>query len=118
MYSKITIACCALVIIFGFTTVSNISKKGFVKIFDGKTTKGWHNYNKTEVGAAWKVEDGALHLDAATKEGRGNLVCDQAYENYHLKYEWKISPNGNSGLLFNVIEDAKYSEPYLTGPEM
>jgi hypothetical protein len=119
MYSKLTIACCALFIIFGFTTLSkNTAKKGFVKIFDGKTTKGWHCYNKTTVGAAWKVEDGALHLDAATKEGRGNLVSDAAYENYHLKYEWKISLKGNSGLLFNVVEDAKYSEPYFTGPEM
>jgi hypothetical protein len=118
MYNKLTIAGCALVVIFGFTTLPNNAAKGFVKIFDGKTTKGWHSYNKTEAGDAWKVEAGALHLDATVKEGRGNLVTDNAYENYHLKYEWKISKNGNSGLLFNVIEDAKYSEPYFTGPEM
>ncbi len=118
MYRKRALIGCALVAIFAFTTAKKNTAKGFVKIFDGKTTKGWHTYNKTEAGGAWKVEAGALHLDATTKEGRGNLVTDNDYENYHLKYEWKISKNGNSGLLFNVIENTKYSEPYFTGPEM
>ena len=118
MNSKLTIAGCALIVISGFTFLPKNATKGFVKIFDGKTTKGWHTFNKTEAGSAWKVEGGALHLDATAKEGRGNLITDNVYENYHLKYEWKISKNGNSGLLFNVVEDAKYSEPYLTGPEM
>ena len=118
MYNKLTIAGCALIVIFGFTTISKTTTKGFVKIFDGKTTKGWHTYNKIGAGSAWEVSGGAIHLNATAKEGRGNLVTNNAYENYHLRYEWKISANGNSGLLFNVIEDAKYSEPYFTGPEM
>ncbi len=113
----LTIAICLFFTVTAFTPLPKKSG-GFVKIFDGKTTKGWHTYNKQIAGSAWKVEDGALHLDATAKEGRGNLITDEAYENYHLKYEWKIAANGNSGLLFNVAEDAKYAEPYFTGPEM
>lgn len=96
-------------------------EKGFVSLFDGKTTNGWHTYGKTGVGAAWDVQDGALHLQAKGKkpEDRGDLVTDKEYENYHLKLEWKISEGGNSGVIFNVHEDvAKYSTTYLTGPEM
>ncbi len=118
MFKLLTIAAGVLFVATSFTPSPKNNAKGFVKIFDGKSTKGWHTYNKKEAGSAWKVEAGALHLDATAKEGRGNLVTDESYENYHLKYEWKISPNGNSGLLFNVVEDAKYNEPYFTGPEM
>lgn len=95
--------------------------QGFVSLFDGKTTSGWHTYGKNYAGAAWNVEDGALHLNVKDKkpEDRGDLVTNKEYENYHLKLEWKISEGGNSGIIFNVHEDtAKYSQTYLTGPEM
>jgi hypothetical protein len=99
------------------------AKDGWVSLFDGKTTNGWHSYGKSSAGKAWKVQDGTLMLDIASKkempsEG-GDLVTNEEYENYHLKIEWKISPKGNSGIIFNVNEDAaKYPNTYNTGPEM
>jgi len=92
--------------------------KGFTPIFDGKTTTGWHTYGENSAGQAWEVSDGALHLNTNVKEGRGDLVTDKEYENYHLKLEWKIAEGGNSGVIFNVHEDAKYDNTYNTGPEM
>ena len=32
--------------------------------------------------------------------------------------EWKIANCGNSGIMFNVVEDAKYDYVWQTGPEM
>jgi len=84
----------------------------------------WHVYNKPGVfGESWHLKDGVLHLDASEKvNGRivngGNLVYDEVFENFHFKFEWKISEKGNSGLLFLSTEDPKYSQPYETGPEM
>ena len=95
--------------------------QGWVSLFDGKTTNGWHTYGKSEVGKAWEVSDGTLHLNVEGKDKseRGDLATDKAYENYHLKLEWKISEGGNSGIIFNVEEDiAKYPNSYMTGPEM
>lgn len=103
------------------TTGNSSSDKGFVSLFDGKTTKGWHTYGKEIAGAAWEVEDGTLHLNVKgkTREDRGDLVTDKEYENYHLKLEWKISEGGNSGIIFNVHEDfSKFRNTYQTGPEM
>jgi len=98
--------------------------KGWTKIFDGKTTKGWHKYGGGKVGSAWKIKNGELYLDTLTradwkiKEG-GDIVTDKEYENFHLKYDWKISKNGNSGVMFYVNEDTtKYKASYETGPEM
>lgn len=97
-------------------------KQGWTPLFDGKTTAGWHTYGKTEAASAWKAEDGALHLDAAAKkqgaEG-GDLVTDEEYANFHLKLEWKIAPNGNSGIIFFVKEDpSQFHQTYNTGLEM
>ncbi len=102
-------------------TNSEISatENGWQPIFDGTSTAGWHTYGSSTPGAAWEVKDGALYLNTATKEGRGDLVTDNEYGNYELQLEWKISEGGNSGIIFNVKEDtAKYPRTYNTGPEM
>src|SRR4051794_16187608 len=81
-----------------------MSDEGWITLFDGKTTNGWHSYGKTEVAKSWKVENGALHLDAAAKKKNniegGDLVTNEEYGNFDLKLEWKISPLGNSGIIF------------------
>ncbi|MEO6314883.1 MAG: DUF1080 domain-containing protein [Chitinophagaceae bacterium] len=87
-------------------------------LFDGSTTTGWHSYGKTSAGARWKVMDGALTIDTSVKE-EGDLVTDKTFENFELKLEWKISKNGNSGVIFLVQEDTvKYDRTYKSGPEM
>jgi hypothetical protein len=101
-------------------SVTAQTKKGTVKLFDGKTTTGWHTYNKTTVGSAWDIDAGALHMNPKTKgtDGGGDLVTDKEYTNFHLEYEWKVAQGANSGLIFYVHEDPKFKQTYLTGPEM
>jgi hypothetical protein len=96
---------------------------GWITLFDGKTTNGWHSYGRTTVGKSWKVEDGTLRLDAAAKKGYqteegGDIVTNDEYDNFDLKLEWKISEKGNSGVVFYVHEDPKFSETWNTGLEM
>jgi len=98
--------------------------EGWQLLFDGESTKGWHKYGGKPVGSAWKVADGALYLDTTTKENwqikdGGDIVSDSAFENFHLKLEWKIAKDGNSGIMFYVHEDTvKYKWPWETAPEM
>ena len=100
------------------------TNNGWQLLFDGKSTNGWHKYGNQTIGKAWKVADGNLYLDAASKkdwqtaEG-GDIVTAGEFENFHLKLDWKISPNGNSGIIFFVHEDStKFKNTYNTGPEM
>ncbi len=103
----------------GQNTLTDKEKKdGWKLLFDGTTTKGWKTFNSDSAVTAWKVADGALMLDSSAKKGRGDLITDRAYENYELSVDWKISACGNSGIIFNVVEDKKYRATYLTGPEM
>jgi len=99
-------------------------EKGWTSLFDGKTLKGWHTYGNRPVTPNVKVEDGAIFLNGSNHEGMlkgqsNDLVSDKEYENFHFKIDWKISPKGNSGIIFWVQEDSvKYKETYHTGPEM
>jgi hypothetical protein len=105
-------------------TLSAKEKKGgWELLFDGKTTNGWHSFNKTTIGSAWKVDKGSLYLDTTIKDGwqvkdGGDIISEKAYGNFHLKLQWKISSNGNSGIMFYVQEGEKYDYPWRTGPEM
>ena len=112
----------ALVTIFMQTANAQTAvPKGFVPLFDGTSTSGWHAYGKKAATAAWKVENGELHFDpTAAKNGQGgDLVTDKEYTNFHLKLEWKVAANANSGIIFFVNEDlAKFKNTYETGLEM
>lgn len=96
----------------------------WVYLFDGVSTKGWHNYGQDTIGKAWKVEDSALHLDATEKDGwqtknGGDIVTDDEFENFDLQLEWKIAEAGNSGIIFYAHEDtSKYQYAWESGPEM
>lgn len=97
---------------------------GWVSLFDGKTITGWHSFKSPgKIGKAWKVKDGAIHLDASNKKDwqtgdGGDIVSDKEYENYELNLEWKITNCGNSGIIFNSVEDDKHDYMWQTGPEM
>ena len=124
MHNKLTILFPTLLLITLISCAMQENEKGWTKLFDGKTTAGWHKYGGGAVGSAWKVKDGELYLDTLAKadwkikEG-GDIVTDKEYENFHLKYDWKISKNGNSGVMFYVQDDSvKYKASYETGPEM
>ncbi len=94
------------------TLTADEAKAGWTLLFDGTSLEHWRGYKKTEVPGGWKVEDGTL----ARPQGGGDLVTRDEYQDFDLKLEWKISPGGNSGVMFHVAET--HNAPYETGPEM
>ncbi len=102
--------------IFAGISVVQAQKPGkWVKLFNGKNFDGWRNYNQTGISDKWKIEDGAMVM---VEKGGGNLVTVGQYGDFELELEWKISEGGNSGVMYHVHEDKKFSQPYQTGPEI
>lgn len=93
----------------------------WVTLFDGTSFKGWHGYNATDLGDTWKLEDGAMVFYPPENRPAGesyNIITDGEYTDFILSLEWNVSENGNSGIFWGVFEDAKYRQPYETGPEI
>lgn len=93
----------------------SISEKmaGWELLFDGKTTDGWRNYKQDDVSDGWVIEDGAL---IRKDNGAGDIITKDQYEHFELMLDYKISPEGNSGLMFHVQETEQ--RPWQTGPEV
>ena len=109
----------ALLTMLAFAQVN--AQEKWTSLLDGKTTNGWHSYGEKTASVAWKIADGAITFDPSAKtngKGGGDLVTDESYSDFHLQLEWKISKNGNSGILFFVQDDPKkYDYTFYTGPE-
>lgn len=68
------------------------TEPGFTSLFDGKTFTGWtHSGN-------WVVENGAFYRN----DQGGSLTYTAAPlpDDFELRFEWKISAGGNSGVYY------------------
>lgn len=92
-------------------------KAGWKLLFNGKSLNGWRPYQNKETNS-WTVKDGVLYCKGSSTDKsdlRADMITDKQYENFDLSVDWKISPQGNSGILYLVTE--KFKAAYLSGPE-
>lgn len=74
------------------TEVAEISTE-FVSIFNGENLDGWVG-NKD----AYIVVDGNITIDSTQKASSGNLYTEKEYSDFHLKFEFQLTPGANNGL--------------------
>ena len=98
-------------------TTYQVPQNEWTMLSEGNSFDEWHGYNKSDIGAAWEIEEGVISFDR-TRGAGGDIVTNDEYENFELSLEWKISECGNSGIFFNIVEAPEYPFPWLTGPEM
>lgn len=85
---------------------------GWKLLFDGHSLQGWRLYNKKAAPeSGWHAEDGLLKK--LSNQRGGDIVFDQTFSDFDLTWEWRISPGGNNGLKYLVIEE----RPSAPGPE-
>jgi hypothetical protein len=88
-------------------------KEGWKLLFDGTSTTGWRNYKKDAVGPGWQVVDGELRR---VEKGAGDIITADEFGAFEVMLDYKISPEGNSGLMFHVTEENP--KPWQSGPEI
>ncbi len=99
--------------------------EGWELLFDGKTLDKWRGYKWDTVPPNWTVEEGTITCSPCVGSGANlpgdwkpsnDLITKDQFQNFDLKIDWKISPSGNSGIFYRVLET--YDHPYTTGPEV
>jgi 3-keto-disaccharide hydrolase len=75
--------------ILTFASMAIAAEEGFTPIFDGKTLDGWQGSTDQ-----YYVKDGVI---GSTKEAR-YLFTKKKYDNFIIRFEFKLSPGSNSGL--------------------
>ena len=92
-------------------------KEGWILLFDGKTMNGWRVY-QNKIATSWEVSNGELHARGSVTDKtdkRSDIITTEQYGDFELSIDWKISKEGNSGILYHVTE--AFETSYLSGPE-
>lgn len=91
--------------------------EGWKLLFDGQTAEGWRGYNISGMPSTWKVEDGTLRSIAVGGDIGIDLITVDKYDNFDLKLDWKLAAEGNSGILYHIVEGPELEATYYSGPE-
>lgn len=77
-------------------------QQGFKLLFDGRSLNGWRQPDGGKPpDAAWTVEDGCLRT-TATPKIREDLISQQSYGDFELKFDWRISAGANTGVKYRI----------------
>jgi hypothetical protein len=82
---------------------------GWQSLFDGKSLDGWRAYRRETVeGTRWTVADGLLCVPdrtAGTGPSQQDIVTKALFDQFELRWEWRVGLGGNSGVKYLVLED-------------
>jgi hypothetical protein len=76
---------------------------GWKLLFDGKTTDGWRGIRQSGFPKrGWAVANG--WLEKVCGEHGGDIVTVEQFEDFDLRWEWRIEARGNNGVKYLVNE--------------
>ena len=84
---------------------------GWKLLFNGTSLAGWRGYKSEAPPTGWRAENGVLIRDGAG----GDLMTADQYGDFEMRFEWKVTANGNSGVIYRIATTEEY--PWQTGPE-
>lgn len=90
------------------------SDQDFKPLFNGKDLTGWHLRNANGHNA-WKVEDGVLKNDLKPGEHGTDLVTDQKFWNFTVRYEYQVPDKSNSGFYLRGRHELQILGDYASG---
>jgi hypothetical protein len=103
------------VIWMAITAVASIALAGSIagcgQSGDAQPITEWRAYRGTGVPPEWIISDGVI----SHTPGGGDLISVETFANFELTFEWKITPGGNSGVIYRV--DEQFGASFQSGPE-
>src|SRR5688500_15243590 len=84
---------------------------GWKLLFDGTSLAGWRGYKTETPPTGWRAVNGELVRDG---EG-GDLMTAEQYGDFEMRFDWKITQGGNSGVSSRIATTEP--SPWPSGPE-
>ena len=93
---------------------------GFVPLFNGKDTSGWHLRRK-DGHNSWSIDGGVLKNTVNKGEHGTDLVTDKKFWNFTVRYDYMVPDGSNSGFYLRgrheiqILGDYKGGKPAKGG---
>jgi hypothetical protein len=97
------------------TLTAEEKQAGWQLLFDGRTAAGWRGYRSDRMPESWKVENGSLLARREKGRSAGDIVTVNQYDDFELTLQWKMTPGGNSGVVYRASEELR--NVWESGPE-
>jgi hypothetical protein len=93
---------------------TGFQKGPWITLSKGNDVSAWRGYQQKEFPAkGWEAAEGVIHH--LKGGGGGDLVTREVFDSFELRFEWKVAPGANSGVMYRVSE--QFAAPYESGPE-
>ncbi len=95
-------------------------ESGFVPLFNGKDTAGWH-LRKKDGHNSWTIDNGVLKNTVNKGEHGTDLVTDKKFWNFTVRFEFQVPDGSNSGFYLRgrheiqILGDYKSGKPSKSG---
>lgn len=93
------------------------AEMGWIDLFESGDFSAWQQGSGKEVSRNWSIQDGIIHRSGLRA---GSIVTRQSYADFELRFHWKISAGGNSGVKYRfrdglgpeyqILDDAKHRD--------
>jgi len=93
------------------------TKAPFKDLFASGDFSSWTDLNGDPVARGWSIEKGVVHRSGQLP---GDIITRRHYKNFELRFNWKISVAGNSGvkyrtkgklgLEYQILDDAEHHD--------
>lgn len=100
--------------LYTLTSIQADETKGFRPLFNGKDTTGWH-LRRAEGHNSWTVENGILKNTVKPGEHGTDLVTDQKFKDFTVRYEYLVPDKSNSGFYLRGRHEIQILGDYASG---
>lgn len=96
-----------VIAVFGCAAADNTltpaeKQEGWTLLFDGKSYRHWLDpAKKNQPGDSWVIEDGCFKSRLKPRIAE-DLLSEREYGDFELKFDWRVSPGGNTGLKYRL----------------
>lgn len=79
--------------------------EGWTLLFDGESTEGFRGYGRAGMPETWVAQNGELALQTSGGDmDGGDIVTVEEFSDFELVFDFKVGPEGNSGVFYRVQE--------------